>query len=120
MNVVYLLIGGNIGNRQENLRLARSKIVRLFGKILIQSAIYETAAWGNQNQPAFLNQVLKITTELSAEEVLEKLLSIEKELGRVRIEKYGPRIIDIDILFFNDFESNLTRNLDFQRQYLTK
>jgi 2-amino-4-hydroxy-6-hydroxymethyldihydropteridine diphosphokinase len=102
MNVVYLLIGGNIGNRQENLTLARNKMVTLCCKILIQSAIYETAAWGNQNQPAFLNQVLKISTELSAEELLENLLRIEKELGRVRIEKYGPRIIDIDILFFNN------------------
>jgi 2-amino-4-hydroxy-6-hydroxymethyldihydropteridine diphosphokinase len=102
MNVVYLLIGGNIGNRQENLRLARNKVDTLCDSILIQSAIYETAAWGNQNQPAFLNQVLKITTGLSAEELLDKLLRIEKELGRVRIEKYGPRIIDIDILFFNN------------------
>jgi 2-amino-4-hydroxy-6-hydroxymethyldihydropteridine diphosphokinase len=102
MNVVYLLIGGNIGNRQENLRLAKTKIGTLCGKISTQSAIYETAAWGNQNQPAFLNQVLKISTELSPEQLLENLLSIEKELGRVRIEKYGPRIIDIDILFFNN------------------
>lgn len=102
MNVVYLLLGGNMGNRQENLSLARNKITTQCGNILIQSAIYETAAWGNENQPAFLNQVLKIITELSPEELLEKLLSIERGLGRVRIEKYGPRVIDIDILFFNN------------------
>lgn len=101
MHIAYLLVGGNLGDRLENLETARRKI-RALGTILEESALYETAAWGKEDQPAFLNQALKISTTLSAQDLLTSLLEIEKELGRSRMEKYGPRLIDIDILFFDD------------------
>lgn len=101
MNKAFLLTGGNQGNRMETLEKACSIISTTCGVILKKSAIYETAAWGKEDQPAFLNQCLQISTSLTAAELLEKLLSIEKQMGRERKEKYGPRIIDIDILFFN-------------------
>lgn len=71
------------------------------GQIVDRSGIYETAAWGNTNQPPFLNQAFLLQTDLSAENLLRKIMGIEQEMGRIRTEKYGPRIIDIDILFYN-------------------
>ena len=70
--------------------------------IVNQSAIYETAAWGKTDQATFLNQVVLVETELTARGVLERILIAEQEMGRMRKEKFGPRTIDIDILFFND------------------
>jgi 2-amino-4-hydroxy-6-hydroxymethyldihydropteridine diphosphokinase len=101
MNTAYLLIGGNLGNRKVNLENSRSLIEQQCGHIVHNSSIYETAAWGNTNQPSFLNQVLQVETLLSARQLIRKILKIEKTMGRVRQEKLGPRIIDIDILFFN-------------------
>lgn len=102
MNTVYLLIGGNLGNVRETFRNAIAAIRQKVGTVKRQSSLYETAAWGMENQPAFLNQVLEITTALTAGEVLESVLATEQELGRRRDEKYGPRTIDIDILFYNN------------------
>lgn len=102
MNEVYLLTGGNMGERMENLANARKAIGRQCGRIIKTSSVFETAAWGNEDQPAFLNQVLVIDTRLKPEEVLQNILSIERSLGRTREKKYGPRLIDIDILFYND------------------
>lgn len=102
MNEIYLLTGGNMGNRLNYLTRAKEKVQKRCGRILQESSIYETAAWGNESQEAFLNQVLKITTQLNAEEVLQTILQIEEGLGRKRNLKYGPRTIDIDILFFNE------------------
>ncbi|HTM93959.1 MAG TPA: 2-amino-4-hydroxy-6-hydroxymethyldihydropteridine diphosphokinase [Flavisolibacter sp.] len=102
MNEVYLLTGGNIGNRLAYLSKAKEEIEKRCGSILKESSVYETAAWGKEDQGAFLNQVLKIGTSLHPEEVLKTILEIEERLGRKRQLKYGPRIIDIDILFFND------------------
>jgi 2-amino-4-hydroxy-6-hydroxymethyldihydropteridine diphosphokinase len=102
MNEAYLLTGGNIGNRLGYLYRARQDIKEKCGFILQESSVYETAAWGNENQEAFLNQVLKIETKLEPGELLKSILQIEKDFGRKREAKYGPRIIDIDILFFND------------------
>jgi 2-amino-4-hydroxy-6-hydroxymethyldihydropteridine diphosphokinase len=101
MNVSYILTGSNLGNREDYLLNAKNAIVETAGAIADNSFIYETAAWGLENQPSFLNQALKIYTVLSAKDLLNSLLKTEKDLGRVRDEKYGPRIIDIDILFFN-------------------
>ena len=111
MNQTYLLIGGNLGKREENLERAKRSIAGRLGPVLKVSSIYETEAWGMKDQPAFLNQVLFVETELSPVAVLDAILSIEKEMGRTRMEKFGPRTIDIDILFFNDLviqESSLT------------
>jgi len=102
MNEVYLLIGGNIGNRLEYLSKAKENISKKCGNVLQESSIYETAAWGMEDQEAFLNQVLKIETSLIPEQLLKTILQIEEDLGRKRDLKYGPRTIDIDILFFND------------------
>jgi 2-amino-4-hydroxy-6-hydroxymethyldihydropteridine diphosphokinase len=91
-----------LGNRLENLNVAKTLIHECCGNIVASSSVYETAAWGMQQQPDFYNQVLKIETLLSPHQLLKKLLSIEKKMGRIRKEKYGSRIIDLDILLFND------------------
>jgi len=102
MNEAFLLTGGNIGERLDYLSRVKELIEKRCGRILQESSIYETAAWGIEDQQAFLNQVLKIETLLSPGELLKTILQIEEELGRKRELKYGPRTIDIDILFFND------------------
>jgi 2-amino-4-hydroxy-6-hydroxymethyldihydropteridine diphosphokinase len=101
MNKAYLLTGGNLGNRQLNLQQAKKEIDEQCGKVINASSLYETAAWGNTKQPSFLNQALKVETSLNAKQLIRKILKIEKMMGRTRNEKYGPRIIDIDILLFN-------------------
>ncbi len=102
MNTAYLLTGGNMGNREQNLTLAAQKIEQSCGQIVQRSPVYETAAWGHTQQPAFLNQVLMISTPLSPEQLMQRLLDIEHQMGRIRQEKMGPRIIDLDILLIND------------------
>ena len=102
MNTAYLLIGGNTGDRFNYLHSAAEAIGKQCGRIKKTSSIYETAAWGNKNQDSFLNQALEVATRLSAFELLDCILQIEESMGRIRKEKYGPRIIDIDILLFND------------------
>ena len=102
MNTAYLLIGGNLGDRAAYLQLAVKHIEALCGKITSSSSIYETAAWGNTNQPAFYNQAIQLMTPMAPEDLLEQLLAIELEMGRVRSQKYGPRTIDLDILMIDD------------------
>jgi 2-amino-4-hydroxy-6-hydroxymethyldihydropteridine diphosphokinase len=101
MNKAYLLTGGNTGNREEYLQQAAMLVELACGKIVKKSALYETSAWGKTDQPAFLNQALELDTALPATVLMNALLAIEEKLGRKRLEKYGPRIIDIDILLFN-------------------
>ncbi|MEY4279454.1 MAG: 2-amino-4-hydroxy-6-hydroxymethyldihydropteridine diphosphokinase [Bacteroidota bacterium] len=101
MNKVYLLIGGNMGDRMANLTLSMNAIEKEIGSIQKMSSIYETAAWGNTEQPDFLNQALEIETPLNAEQVMEGLLKIEKQMGRERLIPMGPRSIDLDIIYFN-------------------
>jgi 2-amino-4-hydroxy-6-hydroxymethyldihydropteridine diphosphokinase len=102
MNKAYLLTGGNVGNTKQYLSQASNLLSTLCGNIIKQSAIYQTDAWGKTNQPAFLNQVLLLQTPLAANELMNNILLIEEKMGRKRLEKFGPRIIDIDILLFND------------------
>lgn len=106
MNIAYLLIGGNLGNRSANLKKAILLIDQTCGKIIQTSAIYETAAWGLTNQPSFFNQAIKLQTNLAPELLMEQLLCIEKKMGRVRSIKLGPRIIDLDMLFYNQIIFN--------------
>jgi len=101
MNEVFLCLGGNLGNREQNLKTAIQLINDTVGKVLLQSKIYETAAWGITDQPDYLNIVIKMETKLFPENLLNQLLSIEKQLGRERIIKWGSRIIDIDIISYN-------------------
>lgn len=72
------------------------------GAVVQASSVYKTAPWGNTNQQDFYNQVLCVHTFFSAAEVLQKILSVETQMGRTRLEKWGPRLIDIDVLLFND------------------
>jgi 2-amino-4-hydroxy-6-hydroxymethyldihydropteridine diphosphokinase len=102
MNKVYLLIGGNIGDRLANLKMAIDCIEQTCGSMLKFSAIYETEAWGFKHQAAFLNQALLIDTSLNASQLMQALLAIEKKMGRIRDIPLGPRIIDIDIIYFNE------------------
>jgi 2-amino-4-hydroxy-6-hydroxymethyldihydropteridine diphosphokinase len=102
MGTAHLLIGGNLGDRKVNLLTAISLINELCGPLTRSSSIYETEAWGKTDQPSFLNQALEISTSLNARQLMRKILTIEKEMGRVRMEKLGPRIIDIDILLYEN------------------
>ncbi len=101
MNTAYLLIGGNIGDRKKQLAEARQLIAKHCGEIVSTSSLYETAAWGNTEQASFLNQALIIKTRLGSSKLMEEILRLEKKMGRLRAEKFGPRLIDIDIIFFN-------------------
>lgn len=102
MNTVYILTGGNVGKRLINLGNAQKFLEDEIGKIEKSSSIYETAAWGNNDQPDFYNQAHIIKTKLSPEDIMQKILKIEEKMGRVRTFKNAARIIDIDILFFNE------------------
>lgn len=98
---IYLLLGSNMGDKRLQLAAAIQKISRN-NRVIKCSEIYETAAWGNPNQPSFYNQVIQIKTTFEPIDLLDHLLNTEEEMGRVREEKWGERIIDIDILYYND------------------
>jgi 2-amino-4-hydroxy-6-hydroxymethyldihydropteridine diphosphokinase len=102
MSKAYLLTGGNMGNRRETLQKALTLIEQYCGNIISLSSIYETAAWGKTDQPSFFNQAMEIQTDLQPRQLLRRILKIETRIGRIREGKYGPRIIDIDILLYND------------------
>lgn len=101
MNTTYLLLGSNMGNSHQQLSIAIKIITEQVGTVTRQSSLYTTEAWGNTSQPHFLNQVIIVSTELTALQTMNVVLSIEKKMGRERTTKNAPRIIDIDILFFN-------------------
>jgi len=101
MNIAYLLIGGNEGDRSAYLQETTRRIQTPGARILRQSSLYETAAWGKTDQPSFLNQALALETPMDAPALMKSLLAIEEQMGRKRTERYGSRTIDIDILFFN-------------------
>ena len=101
LNTLYLLIGGNLGDRKANLQKAIELIAKEIGPIINQSSIYETQAWGNQDQPAFLNQAIMVGSQLSPSTTMETILKLERKMGRQRNQKFDPRTIDIDILFYN-------------------
>ena len=108
--ICYLGLGGNLGNRIKNLRDAIEKIKKIFGVKLLQiSSFYETSAWGVTNQPDYLNAAVKISTTLEPPKLLDELQGIELELGRVRLEHWGARTIDIDILLIDDLKINSER-----------
>jgi len=102
MNSAILSLGTNIGNKLLNLSEALRLLRELPSGVLKISSVYETAPWGNPDQPSFYNQVLEIETLLDAEKLMKNILQIEEKMGRKRSKKWEPRIIDIDILFFND------------------
>lgn len=98
----FLLLGSNLGDRRLHLQEAADLLQACCGKISRRSSIYETAAWGKEDQPPFLNQVVELETRLEAPALMKKILELEKQMGRRRREKFGPRTIDIDILFFEN------------------
>jgi len=99
---VYLLLGSNLGNRLLQINLAKIEIETHCGMISTASKIYETAPWGDENQPGFLNQVIEIESGIAPADLLKQLQNIEKTIGREKTHKWGPRIIDIDILFYGE------------------
>ena len=104
VNDILLLLGGNLGNREKILGQAIKKVEATIGLITDMSSVYETAPWGFSAEKAFLNQVIRVESLLTPHEILNKILAIERELGRKRgANGYNSRIIDIDILLINGF-----------------
>ncbi|MCB9298888.1 MAG: 2-amino-4-hydroxy-6-hydroxymethyldihydropteridine diphosphokinase [Lewinellaceae bacterium] len=116
-NQVYLHTGTNLGSREANLRRANEWIGREIGPIGEASKVYRTKAWGITDQPDFLNQALRVSTLLPPFQLLERIQAIERRMGRVREVKWGERIIDIDILFYNN-EVIDTETLTIPHPYL--
>ena len=106
MNTAFLLTGGNLGDRLQNLESAHQQIHRTCGQVVATSAMYKTAAWGFSEQPDFYNQALEVQTFLSPDALMLALLSIEEKMGRKRTVKMGPRTIDIDILLMDHMTYN--------------
>jgi 2-amino-4-hydroxy-6-hydroxymethyldihydropteridine diphosphokinase len=102
MAIVHIGIGSNLGNRQENCREAVRLLAENCVKVLRQSFLIETEPWGVEDQPRFINQAVEAETALSPEELLHLLKDIEKAMGRKDSVRWGPRIIDLDILFYDD------------------
>jgi 2-amino-4-hydroxy-6-hydroxymethyldihydropteridine diphosphokinase len=97
--LIYISLGTNLGDRMVNLRLARAALPPDI-QVIVYSSIYETEPWGYPDQPSFLNQVVKAQTSLSAPALLAALKVIERNLGRRPTFRYGPRLIDLDILLY--------------------
>ncbi len=102
MKTVYIAFGSNVGDRAENLRLARERIDSPDLRVVRESSIYETAPRDVENQPWFLNQVIECETDLFPRQLLGRLQRIEREMGRKRRVAKGPREIDLDILLYGD------------------
>ncbi len=100
-NLVYISLGGNVGNTQEIFKEALQIIAEKLGEITQKSSLYQTAAWGNIPQNDFLNQVIELETSFNPNELLDSLLTIELYFKRDRKEKWGPRTLDLDILYYN-------------------
>lgn len=110
-NGIFLSLGSNLGDRNQNLVTARALVEVKAGKIVKASAVYVTAAWGKTDQPDFYNQVIEIESILSPDDLLRTTLEIEETMGRVRTEAWGARTLDIDILLYG--------NVTVERENLT-
>ena len=101
MEAVYLCLGGNVGDTRNYPQNAVAMIGRRVGRVVSQSAVYQSEPWGFSAEQMFLNQIVVVETALEPQMVLERCLQIETELGRTRSGNgYEPRVIDIDIIFF--------------------
>ena len=98
----WLSLGANLGYPKLQLAQARKLLCERGIIILRESSLYDTTPWGKSDQPDFVNQVLEVETALDANALLDKIIEIETDMGRVRTEKWGPRLIDIDILLYGD------------------
>lgn len=99
----YLLLGTNLGDRKLNIEGALVQIENQIGTIVSRSSVYETEPWGVTDQPNYWNQVVQVNTQLTPQEVLNTIHKIERELGRERRIRWEARLIDIDILYINDW-----------------
>ncbi|MCW6074598.1 2-amino-4-hydroxy-6-hydroxymethyldihydropteridine diphosphokinase [Clostridium sporogenes] len=106
MHTVYVAFGSNIGEKENYIKRALEKIEEREIKIIKVSPIYETEPYGVLDQDSFLNGVVRIETNLTPEDLIEVLLDIEKQLDRVRERRWGPRTIDLDIIFYDDLIIN--------------
>jgi 2-amino-4-hydroxy-6-hydroxymethyldihydropteridine diphosphokinase len=104
-HIVYLALGSNLGNRLSNLKEAIAALPPQM-EVKAKSAVYETPPWGYEDQPKFLNQVIKAITYLDPEPLLKHLKRLEVTLGRKETFQNGPRLIDMDILFYDDLILN--------------
>lgn len=98
---IFLLLGSNLGDRESYLKKAREEIVATIGSVVRISSIYKTIAWGVENQPDFLNQVVQVNTQLNPNDLLVQALAVEERIGRIRELKWESRVIDIDLLFYD-------------------
>lgn len=101
MDKVFISIGSNLGDRKTNCKRALEEMAK-FSVVVKVSSLYETEPVGNEYQPDFINLAAEISTDLTPHELLRHLNEIEERLGRVRTEKWGPRKIDLDIIFYGD------------------
>ena len=101
MTRAYLSIGANLGDREANLREAVHRLSAL-GTVALTSSIYETEPWGGVRQPMFLNMAVALDTDLLPNDLLASVKEIERDMGRTPGPRYGPRLIDIDILLYGD------------------
>ncbi|MHB9943431.1 2-amino-4-hydroxy-6-hydroxymethyldihydropteridine diphosphokinase [Clostridium sporogenes] len=106
MHTVYVAFGSNMGEKENYIKRALEKIEERGIKIIKVSPIYETEPYGVLDQDSFLNGVVKIETNLTPENLIKELLLIEKQLDRVRERRWGPRTIDLDIIFYDDLIIN--------------
>lgn len=102
MSVVYIALGSNLGNREENCRAALNLLEKKGVRILRRSSLIETEPWGLTDQPYFMNMIAEAETSLPPHELLALLLQTEEEMGRKRTVTWGPRTIDLDILLYDD------------------
>ena len=107
MHDLILHLGSNIGQRNRNLLTARKLLRQHLGKEMEVSSVYETSAWGLENQRDFLNQAIRMRTSFTASDALSIAQDIETELGRERTQKWGQRIIDIDLIFYDQLVVHL-------------
>ncbi len=110
LNQAYISLGGNLGNTEHIFVEALQLIELRIGNIILKSSLFQTAAWGNAEQDDFLNQVILLETNLNPQNLLDNLLTIELHFKRERIVHWGPRTLDLDILYFNQ-EIIQTENL---------
>lgn len=110
MKGIFLLLGTNMGDRLTNLQLAKDHLSSFGINIVDYSSIYESAPWGDENQNWFLNMVLRVDTVYEPMELLDACLTSEQRMGRTRIKKWGERIIDIDILYYDNI-ATISENL---------
>jgi 2-amino-4-hydroxy-6-hydroxymethyldihydropteridine diphosphokinase len=101
MHTIYLGLGSNLGDRGDNLRRAVKALAPKV-RVVRESAVYETPPWGVENQPGFLNMTLKAETELAPAALRDHVKNVERKVGRKRTFRWGPRVIDIDILLYDD------------------